>query len=397
MRKMKDSEIEWIGMIPENVNIIDDSTFAGCESLITVHLPNSVTEIGKSAFERCSSLQDITLPSSLTVIGSRVFAKTDLKNIVIPSGVSVIGQYAFQGCVSLKSVTLERGTEEIGDYAFAGCTALQNVGLPEGLTIIGACAFEECVSLASVELPDGLTKVKTRAFAATALKQVHLPDTIRALGHQSFETVENVTMDVVAAFWYSDIIHRESSAAIFADGAMIKLRDSEDLADFTHNLEYSKIQDTGSEYVGCYEFTSLGLYNFIDKIDIMAYYDSSRVVGLKKVFYKNSFVQSVYMPDTIVYISPEEFMNCTELEFVRLSNSLEELPDRCFMGCTALKMITIPVSVKTIGNQAYAGCDALERVEYSGSMQEWEQIKIGLGAFISGTVIICTDGEVVIK
>ncbi len=59
--------------MPEGVNRIEGSAFAGCGSLTNISIPNSVTAIGNYAFYGCTSLPSAVIGNGLTRISSGAF------------------------------------------------------------------------------------------------------------------------------------------------------------------------------------------------------------------------------------------------------------------------------------------------------------------------------------
>ena len=72
---------------------IGESTFKGCESLVSITIPESVMAIGAEAFQDCQSLAIITIPVSVAVFQDNVFS----------------------GCSSLASITVTKPVTAIGD------------------------------------------------------------------------------------------------------------------------------------------------------------------------------------------------------------------------------------------------------------------------------------------
>ncbi len=115
--------------IPQDVQIIADSAFSGCEFLTSITIPDSVTSIGEWAFSSCRSLTSITVPDSVASIECGAFADCDsLTAISIPDSVTSIGERAFAGCLSLTSVTVPDSVTGIGKDAFSRCPATLTVG-----------------------------------------------------------------------------------------------------------------------------------------------------------------------------------------------------------------------------------------------------------------------------
>ena len=112
--------------IPQGIQSIGDSAFAGCKNLTSISIPDSVTSIGNLAFYWCSSLKEITIPDSVTSIGDGAFVLcSSLKEITIPDSVTSIGEMAFYRCSSLKEITIPDSVTSIGDLAFYMCSSLQ--------------------------------------------------------------------------------------------------------------------------------------------------------------------------------------------------------------------------------------------------------------------------------
>ena len=87
-----------LSAIPNNVIIIEDSAFYGCESLTAIIIGNRITSIEDFAFDGCKKLT----------------------SIIIPDSVTSIGEYAFSDCESLSTIqyagTIAQWKEiELGD------------------------------------------------------------------------------------------------------------------------------------------------------------------------------------------------------------------------------------------------------------------------------------------
>jgi hypothetical protein len=79
--------------IPNSVNSIKESAFAGCFNLTNINIPDSVTSIGNGAFEDCSSLTSIYIPDSVVDIGYEAFRNCPSLTIYGDAG-SYVENYA---------------------------------------------------------------------------------------------------------------------------------------------------------------------------------------------------------------------------------------------------------------------------------------------------------------
>ncbi len=88
---------------------INDSAFAGCQSLVSVSIGDNVKYIGESAFASCVYLSNVTFGSGLEHIGDFAFFNccNGLKSITIPNSVTIIGRYAFEDCPNLSYAIFE--------------------------------------------------------------------------------------------------------------------------------------------------------------------------------------------------------------------------------------------------------------------------------------------------
>ncbi len=93
-------------------------------------------------------------------------------------------------------------------------------------------------------------------------------------------------------------------------------------------------------------------------------------------FFGCSSLASIKLPANLTTIRQATFIYCTSLISINLPANLTYI-DRCaFAGCTALTSIEIPSSVTYIGEDAFVECSNLTDVYYTGSQDEWDNIKI---------------------
>ena len=86
--------------------LIDESTFEGCRSLVTVDMPKKLRKIGRRAFLGCTSLA----------------------SLILPVGVEAVGLDAFSGCSALRRIAIPKNIKELEDGdVFGGCDALAEI------------------------------------------------------------------------------------------------------------------------------------------------------------------------------------------------------------------------------------------------------------------------------
>lgn len=139
--------------IPDTVEVIEDSSFSGLDSVTTIKLPQKVKKIGKYTFYGCDKLKTIVLPDRLEKFeNSSLMDCPSLKNIKLSKKNKV-----FQikgGCLIRKkdkalvyaapigkNMTIPDGTKKILSYAFNNSMSPE-VKIPASVTQIERAAFE---------------------------------------------------------------------------------------------------------------------------------------------------------------------------------------------------------------------------------------------------------------
>lgn len=139
-----------------SVSEIEKGAFRGSE-MSAILIPSSVKKIGSMAFAECPNLLSINLPEGIDLIDDATFdGCQSLESVSIPSSVKKIGMWAFRNCLALQSITLPINLSSIEDAAFEGCKNLRLLTIPNSVRNIGNLAFNNCSSLRHVTLPSSL-------------------------------------------------------------------------------------------------------------------------------------------------------------------------------------------------------------------------------------------------
>ena len=103
------------------------------------------------------------------------------------------------------------------------------------------------------------------------------------------------------------------------------------------------------------------------------------IIGVgSTLFYGNSTVTSVTLPDTIKYIGSHAFDHCENLTSCNLPAGLISIGSAAFQCCSSLRHIELPDSLQVIGNFAFNHCSSLDNdsikipdsIELLGKFQE---------------------------
>ena len=312
-------------VFPSTIEIIDNSSFSGCNMLEEVEFAGggmNLKEIGFGAFRNCTNLKKFDLPNKSIVMGQSVFegcpllesedqfntvgstlvlCKSDQETITVPEGIKNIGNRAFSGCSNVKKVVLPEGIEVIGEHAFSFLKNLEFVSFPATLKTIEAEAFSCCYNLQKADLTN-VTRVGAKAFAGCrSLSDISFPIEPEALG----------------------------------------------------------AEDPESEHMeGVFERVPVKHVEIPTSIMILDSY----------IFMNNKALTEVKIPGNIKVIGKGAFWGCSNLKSVEIEEGVEEIKPQAFLGCSQLSSVRLPDSLKVIGSEAFGRCTCLKDIERPSSM-----------------------------
>lgn len=152
--------------------------------------------------------------------------------------------------------------------------------------------------------------------------------------------------------------------------------------DFSYSVSDGKATITG--YLGT--ASALTIPSSIGEYPVVA-------IG-NDVFWNNSSLTSVTIPEGITDIGEYAFCNCTSLASVSLPNSLKTIGAQAFCACEALMTVSLPAGITSVGQQAF---------DYSGWYYAQPNVAIYLSTCFLGwkgdnapTTYQFTDGTTVI-
>ena len=119
-----------------------------------------------------------------------------------------------------------------------------------------------------------------------------------------------------------------------------------------------------------YELSSDGTYyickgigQFDKQSKIIVIASMYKGLPVKEVYrISSSYVEEVFIPDTVTSIGDMAFMGCISLKKIHFSKALTSIGSNAFHGCESLEDVEIPNSVQTMDYGIFARCNSLKRL-----------------------------------
>lgn len=176
--------------IPESVRAIGQSAFYDNQSLKSVTLNNRMETINRSLFNYCKKLAVVRGGKNVKIVDQTAFAGCDSLRSISDITPVTINSSAFYNCRKLESLNFSR-IKSIGYESFYYCFGLKEADLTT-LTSINNRSFVACTGLKKVTLGNDITTIKSEAFnGCDALEEVVLGSSINSLESNCFYSTKN--------------------------------------------------------------------------------------------------------------------------------------------------------------------------------------------------------------
>lgn len=249
-------------------------------------------------------------------------------------------------------------------------SSIKKITVEYGVTSINdGAAFSGCINLECVTLPATLTRIGNRTFeGCTKLLTIDLPDSLRSIGEKAFSGC-------------TDLRRFE-----LPDSIMIICKDA-----FLNcsNLYLSEYEN--AKYLGTKDNPYFCLYKAVNTDIASATVHQSAKIICDYAFENCTDLNSIKLSDSLTFIGNKAFSGCYSLEFneyqgVEYLGNIENpyiylynvtdrniskatihkdtkiIAERAFSFCENLTAVDIPVGVRSIGDRAFFYCTALESI-----------------------------------
>lgn len=402
--------------LPDGLRSIGESAFEGAKGLTALHLPASLRYIGEAAFRDCDGITEIEIPFGMRALEYAVFSGCNsLKSVILPSGIQSIGAQAFSCCDALEEISLPEGVETIGQYAFSSCPALKRVEIPASVKSIDKLCFSDSDNAVLIVAPmsyakryctendiqcevkpaeewefvldDGklvayngarenlwifgghlLNEIGKEAFANHAeLKTVEIDKGVKKIGEGAFRGCAGLT-----AITIPDSVKKIGEGA-FADCGELTVYGNKG----SFAQRYCEENGIPFELVSSNDQFIVkdgALIGYTGDAEDVVIPDNMGITALSyRLFYQNSDIRSVTVPQGVTVIESEAFAECINLESIVLPEGIEKIPSRAFYGCAKLTAIVIPDSATRIGESAFESCSALTTLKLPKNLKSIDE------------------------
>lgn len=351
IRKYRGKDVNVV--IPDGVTAIKAKAFKGKKKIESVVISSSVTAIAASAFEGCDNLNSITVDEGNKKYRSVNNCIVDFKSktlilgcnssVMPESGIEKIGNGAFFHCDKIESAVIPRGVKSIGKKAFEGCTGLKTVAFPEGLESVGDAAFNECIHLDSAVFGAGLKEIGEQAFnRCENIAELKMPEGLKSIGAFSFEHCKKLkVLDIPEGVETIDM-------NAFHDCDEVKVISLPSTLNYCYNAGFRlkpKLEKiTVAEGNKGYKSEGNCLI-YLKENELWAGCPTtvipSDVIRISWDAFAYSDLESIVIPEGVIYIMNSAFKGCKKLKHLTLPQTLKS-PEGCFDDCVNLETVSSP-------------------------------------------------------
>ncbi len=365
--------------IPDSVNVIAESAFAGASKLTTIKFSKNTKSIGERAFSNCSKLNAVSIPKTIITIGNFAFErckkltkitvdndnpffsssdgillnknKTHLiqfpagkdGSYQIPDSVTIISELAFSDCMELTSISIPKSVRTIGNQAFINCKNLNSiyVGATQPL-IFGANSniFHH------VNKNNCMLNVPTGCTAAYKNSPTW----------QDFANINDLIKISIKAGGLQAACPPEEQASItkLTISGTMDARDFKTLRDLMPRLESVDLSEVKIIAYDGSQGTATGHANYpSNTIPAYAFYNGNT---------SNQTLKNIALPNNTSGIGNAAFSHCSRLTTINLPKSITNIGANAFYECDQILSLTIPRNASNIGTLAFSRCKNLSQV-----------------------------------
>ena len=326
---------------------------------------DATININDMAFYGCQGLSFVDIPYGITTIGNAAFCNSKITTLKIPSSVTRFHTYSLEGLKNLQNLYFNFNTIP---------TSYQGVKL----------LVPEMNSSAKLHVPQYKKSNYTSnsnwnaAFASIDeggydIEYNNMYYTVTSTSPYTDTYVQSTPADGRARMVKGRNINNTNTAGILTIpnkvGSQGKSYIVEELAPglFKNHKSLNRVTGgDGVKYLGAQAFygcTDLEYCNIMNPYSFgdSLFYGATKLISLNmgarlasvgKSCFRETALTSLIFPPSLVRIGQQFVMNAQQLDTIKLSPAIQEIPERAFQNCYA-KYIVLPYGIPKIGAEAF--------------------------------------------
>ena len=334
------------------------------ESVIRIEVPNDLKYI--EGYNGKANLKEMYFSPNSEMTNMRPMGNgCGIEKITMPPKQTSYASYLFHTAPNLKTVIFyeNENLKSLPTEMFKACTSLEEFTFPNSVTSFGASFFSGCSSLKRVILSPGITSIGTTFSYLPSLEYVNTENitSFSAKAFQGCSSLDGIVLNEAVTSIPTDFCHGCTS-----------------LTSITIPSNVTIIY--GYAFNGCTKLTTAinksdkltAIYgNAFASCPITEFYFPDGIKELGASSFIGAQFTSIDLPNTITTLGTAVFQNCSKLTYIRLPESLTEVPHDFIKGTTGSKItIVVPMGCTGINSQYSLQNSGINVIIYTGSAED---------------------------
>lgn len=267
-----------------------------------------------------------------------------VKSIVIGDGITKIDNQEFSGYESVTSVSIADSVKEICWDSFRYCSSLKEIKLPKNLEIIGPDAFNNCTSLEEITIPASVYFIDRVPFRGSENIKSYNVDS----SNKNFTSVNGV-------------LYNKQKTTI------VRYPSSSTATEFTIGKDVKEIYNgafEGSKNIKKFKVEK-GNTNFVTVNGVLYSKDLTRLIAYPPA---DSSVTEFAVPQSVTSIDLGAFSQSKYLKKVYILPEIKEIKMHTFYNCSNLEEVYFSKTINYVSENAFDKCNVKTAYIASGGI-----------------------------